>query len=205
MKKLILFLLTCATIVSFCACSGKSTGESDASINAASSETKVIAQTEPAPASAKDELSEREKKIFDAVIRLATEEFYSPASVRLLEVGRPNQILFRRNEDLWAPPQVYAFRLQGENLVGGGNNSWFAICTEGGEFKDKEEWVEKIKNNTLPGAIREMKLMCISAKKGEYVQLKDDMDITKLWGSDSDTVKKINRAIKEYMEDMGFN
>ena len=105
MKKfisLILVILTLALTVSLAACGGGS--ESDSSGNNGNASA-------PAPQTAYDKLNQMEKDFMNALIE-ATDDFYNPSSVRLVEVYDARYL--STNGKLWA-----TFKLQGTNKIGG--------------------------------------------------------------------------------------
>ena len=78
MKKLIVSILITVLLLSFCACNTPS------DVNPQPSQPIVTQPIITQPPTAYEQLNEKEKRIFDALI-IATEEFKNPSTVRLLD------------------------------------------------------------------------------------------------------------------------
>lgn len=182
MKKWMAILLTLAICLGLAAC-----GE------------EPVATTEPTePPTAREQLSAEEERLFSALITVTTEDFFEPSAVRVLEVCDYSNTASR--------PELITVRLQGENRVGGTVNHYYRVCLTG-----QEEFSEDMQDQMLIWSFdwlfngdtyAHLKHMEYKAETGEY-EIYGDNYTTEKEAKEFD-VKKINRALKEYWDEMGF-
>ena len=197
MKRLSAIILSAAIALSVCACGG---GAKTA--EATKSETEVEKEEQTAEATVYDQLSELDKELFDALIIMTTEDFYKPAAARILEIGDYEDRTKWEKEGTDSPlygPDTVVVRLQGENQAGGTANHYYMVCIKAAE-NTREGTKDYISACRTLGDIKS-KLM-VSGEIGEYAELEDDYSIKS--SSNKFDIKNINKAIKEYWEEMGF-
>lgn len=188
MKKAITIILILTMILSLAACGSRA---SNASSTKAQAENATIPTEKPV--SARDSLNETEKQLFDALIEMA-KNFYEPSAVKVLEVGDyENNTKWEGTEYKTTGSDTVVVRLQGENRVGGTLNHYYRVC-----IKEGANLMERY--STLP--LDEFMLK-YGGKFGEYVELEDSYKIKNDASGEFD-IGKINRALKEYWEEMGF-
>lgn len=164
---------------------------------------------------AREQLTDLERNLFDALIAISTKSFYEPAAVRVLEVcdyEERSQHLqdkdskygyIRHNYELNYGPDTVVVRLQGENKVGGTLNHYYLICVKAGEndSEDANYIIERYSNSS--NTADRLKVMKYKAVFGEYVELGDEYTADEN-ASHLFNIGRINKAIQEYWEEMGF-
>lgn len=178
MKKLIALLVTLVLCLSICACGTQSP-------------------------SAIEQLTEKEHGLFEALIKLTTEDFYEPSAVRVLELGD-----FREKTSYDLGPDTVVVRLQGENRVGGTLNHYYLVCTAAGEDPDQDsiELTERILEYEKAVGMEYLEsakmLLSMKGEVGDYVELSDDYSFEKL--TNVFDIGRVNNALAEYWEEKGF-
>jgi len=186
MKKIIIFTLTIMLILSICSCGNSGTQTST---------TTAAVTTE---ASAQDQLSELENKLFKALIKMTKDHFYNPSTVRVLEIGSHfDRTTYDKNTTLYGPETVVV-RLQGDNRAGGTLNHYYKVCITAAE-NTSADGKASIKDRAILGW--DDLLLDLKGEVGDYAELEDS---TKVYSSNRFDVGKINKALKEYWDDMGF-
>lgn len=195
MKKWMAILLTLAICLGLAAC-----GE------------EPVATTEPTePPTAREQLSAEEERLFSVLITITTEDFYEPSTVRVLEVydyddrtyweeyEDSNDEVKRSSYEHNYGPECVTVRLQAENRVGGTVNHYYRVCMTGAE-NTSDFAKEQLQDCWLYG--RDVARMGYKAETGEYVNCGDYYEPKE--EAEEFDVGKINRALKEYWDEMGF-
>lgn len=186
MKRTLSLALALILCLGLCACGG-TVPEADT----------AASTTAPVQLTAKEQLTEKELALFDALVKMVTRDFYEPSAIRVLEVGDLDErTKWADNADakdmLYGPDSVVV-RLQGENRVGGTLNNYYRVCITAAE--NMSEFAQSsIKGNTL---------FRYKGEVGDYVELENYEGIEED-ASDMFDIGRINKALKEYWEDMGF-
>ena len=187
MKKTISLLLALVLCLSLCACGG------------GNNTVETTVPTEPP--TAREQLTELEEKLFNNLIAITKDSFYEPSAVRVLEVCDYYEGTTRTDPDeydySYGPDRVVV-RLQGENRVGGTVNHYYLICLTGAENTS-----EYAKTMIAAFARNKEMRMHFKAEEGEYAEIGDYYEV-KRDSSDIFDIGRINRALKEYWEEMGF-
>ena len=201
MKKTISLLLALLLCLSLCACGSDQSQTSDANLTA------------------REQLSAKEEALFSAIISFVSNDFNAPAEVRLLEVGdyEENSAGNGENPD-WA--DFVVVRLQGEHKLGGTLNNHYLVCVNDTKCWNKadnkpmefttawsDNWREKYETTGSKEHWEEMiGCLLVSMRSGgvigDYAELLDYSISAD--ASDIFDVGKINKALAEYWEDMGF-
>lgn len=204
MKRLFALLLAFVMCFSLCAC-GEDNSQGE------------VEETEEL--TAREKLTDKEEALFSAIISFVSEDFNAPSEVKLLEVGdyEENSTGNSENSD-WS--DFVVVRLQGQNKLGGALNNHYLVCvndtkcwnkasnkpmefsTAQSDFAreryevtgSKEAWESMI--NQLLISMR------YGGVIGDYAELLD-YSIT-ADASNIFDIGKVNRALTEYWEDMGF-
>jgi hypothetical protein len=191
MKRTIAVLLTLLLVLSLTACGG---GNQTAP-----------ATPEPTPQSAKDVLNENERLLFDAIIKFTSSEFHNPSSARVLEIGdyQDNTKYDKKSENYGTA--IVVVRLQGDNQAGGTINCNYVVCIRAAEPENKASQAryELAISPLFPSDDKKIEKLRIKAEFAEFELLSDDYKIDKD-ASGIFSVSSINKAIKEYWDDMGF-
>ncbi len=188
MKKTLALLLALVMCLSLVACGGKADSEANAEQNAT-------------PQSAIEQLTENERNLFDALVKMATDDFYNPPSVRVLEIGDLNEKVKWGEEypGLYGPDTVVV-RLQADNRAGGTLNHYYRVCIVAAENMD-ENAQTLVKSYSILGDWE--RVLDFKGEVGDYVELKDNYSFEKS-ATDMFNIGNINKALAEYWEDMGF-
>ena len=201
MKKIFSLILALVLCLSLCACGSDQSQTSDANLTA------------------REQLSAKEEALFSAIISFVSNDFNAPAEVRLLEVGdyEENSAGNGENPD-WA--DFVVVRLQGENKLGGTLNNHYLVCVNDTKCWNKadnkpmefttawsDNWREKYEVTGSKEHWEEMiGCLLVSMRSGgvigDYAELLDYSISAD--ASDIFDVGKINKALAEYWEDMGF-
>ena len=193
MKKTLSLIVALILCLSLCACGGENNAP----------ETTTTTQPITITLSAREQLTDLEEKLFNNLIAITKESFYEPAAVRVLEVcdyKERSKYETPEFDDLLYGPDTIVVRLQGENRVDGTLNHYYLICLKAAENKD-ENIQELIKSYNFLGHIDWR--MRYSATEGEYIELSDSYSPEKD-ASGRFNIGQINKALKEYWEEMGF-
>lgn len=184
MKNSILRILALASMlcILLCACNSDG-GETDTTI------AKPVTTT---PLTAVEQLTSREKEVFDALVKVATSNFSAPASVRVLEIGDYDKNTWMNKQGEEDGPHTVVVRLQGENSA----NTYYRICTVAGE--DKSDYGQ---SQIFFGAMYGDSYLTYKADVGDCEKLWDSYELVE---DDEYDIGRINKALAEYWEDMGF-
>lgn len=203
MRKAITILLALLMVLSLMACGGGS------QTTPVTEPTQLPDATpEPTPQSAIDALNENERLLFDALIKFTTSSFHNPSSVRVIEVGDYQDFTTFDKKSADYGTAIVVVRLQADNQAGGSINCNYVICIRAAETNDEankaryELAVSAIKRGNDVDA-NTIKKMTYKAEFAEYGVLSDNYKI-KRDASKKFGIANINKAIKEYWEDMGF-
>lgn len=188
MKKVISLILVFVLCLPLCACGGGSD----------------VPETTTKPLTAREQLTDFEAKLFNILIDMTKESFYEPSAVRVIEVCDYEERTKYENDpdsyDLLFGPDTIVVRLQGENKAGGTINHFYLICLKSAE--NKSEFAQnQIKMSGFSG--NKKGRMQYKATEGEYAELSDYYS-PKKDASNLISVARINKALKEYWEEMGF-
>lgn len=148
------------------------------------------------PPTAYELLSTDEQQLFNMLIDITTDDFYSPQSIRILKIGDE-----RHNEDDGGPRTI-VLKLQGQNRAGGVLSHCYRFALSSGE--DSSD-VGQIMINIYSYNIIEgdrAKLLEYKATKGDYGELSDSYEISS--ETDSYSIMRLNNALVEYWRKMGF-
>ena len=188
MKRAISLILAIMLCLCLCAC-GDDTSETTASAN---------------PPTAREELTDLEESLFSNLISITKDSFYEPAAVRVLEVydyEERSKYENTNSHDILFGPDTVVVRLQGENKVGGTLNHYYLICIKSGE---NQSYYAQAMIKAFSGYYGNKEArMRYKADAGEYVEIGDSYEAEKD-ASDQFNIGRINKAIKEYWEEMGF-
>ena len=150
------------------------------------------------PLSAIDQLTKVERHLFDALVKMITKDFFEPSAIRVLEVGDYiNRNQWGEYSTLYGPDTVVV-RLQGENRVGGTLNHYYIVCIRAGERPDSQRSID-----SWAGDIETLLSLGYKGEVGDYAELSDNYSF-KEDAADIFNIGRINKALKEYWEDMGF-
>jgi len=144
--------------------------------------------------SAIDALSEVERKLFDALIKM---DFYEPSAIRIMEVGEYHNYTKYKGEPLYGTDTVVV-KLQGENRVGGTLNHYYLVCIGEADASIGNDNIRMMITATNDMSF----ILQYRGKVGEYAELKDGYTLKSV--SKEFDVGKINNAIKEYWSNKGF-
>lgn len=188
MKKMISLFLVFVLCLSLCAC-GKNGGATEAP------------ETEPMETlSAREQLTEVEQRLYEALIRMTTADFYEPSAVRVLEIGDYNENTAMDETSFLYGPDTVVVRLQGENGEGGTLNHYYLVCIKGAENMTETAQIT-IKTWTMIGEMANV--LKHKGEAGDYAQLPDSYSFEKD-AADLFDIGRINKALSEYWAEMGF-
>lgn len=158
------------------------------------------------------QLNSMEKMLYSALLTASKKYFYSPSSVRVIEVGGLNhRSLWERDEgcEEWLPWLV-SVKLQGDNRLGGSTNDYYIICIKSGapktsEGKSKVNEYKDIVNKhylmpSLDISLFERSLMELEAQVGDCMIISS----SPYFLSANINERNVNLALKAYWDDMGF-
>ncbi len=197
MKKYLLMLISgllFVTILGGCAKTGAS------SSNEKLNETVAENEEPPKEETNIEKLTSNEKGLFDAIIKMTKDTFYEPSAVRLLEVGDYKQN--GQAGSLNLGNSVVVIKLQGENRVGGTLNHYYCVVIKENEWSIGEVDAKDYANSLRITGDAKLALE-IDGKVGDYVELDDRYSIEED-ASDTFDIGRVNKALKEYWEDMGL-
>lgn len=149
---------------------------------------------------ARELLTEKERSLFDALIKMTTENFYEPAAIRILEVGDYEENTANKEDSILYGPDTVVVRLQGENRMGGTINHYYLVCITAAENMT-DAGQSMIELRTLLGDMEQ--LLDYKGDVGDYAELADSY---KLEASAAElfNIGNINKALAEYWEEIGF-
>lgn len=186
MKKIIILILAFLVCLSLFACS---------------SEHETLPTTEPSttPPTAYEQLSDQEKILFEALVKMAS-DFYEPAALRLLEVGDLDRRAHYDREAYNYGPDTIVVRLQGENTLGGTLSHYYKVCIVAADPVSENAKEAARLSKSLGHMENYLKY---KGEVGEHAELSDYYTIEK---DESITynIGRINKALSEYWGDMGF-
>lgn len=155
---------------------------------------------------AKEQLSELETELFEAIIKMTTDSFYEPAAARVLNVG-DYQSWAQHDADsyFYGCPDLVVVQMQGKNRLGGTLSIFCLLCIKDGECVSQSAKEDLDRYESLYEFDHDYKeiLMTYKAVVGDNYELDDDYEIKKD-ASDLFDIGKINKALKEYWEEKGF-
>lgn len=146
-----------------------------------------------APLSAQEQLTEEERGLFESLVKMTTADFYEPAAIRVLEIGDYTKYTEYDENTVRYGPDVVVVRLQGENRAGGTLNKYYLVCAA--------EAINDVGDQNLYVIFGTS--IGVTGKLGDYVELSKNYTIEKD-ATDVFNIGRINKALKEYWEDMGF-
>ena len=197
MKKIIPLLLALVLCLPLCACGG----EAEPNVPETTEQTK--------PLTAREQLTEREEKLFRCIVAMATDVFFESSAVRVLEVCDYEERTIYKDSGpdsydykyLYGPDTVVV-RLQGENKLSSIINQYFLVCITSAE--NKSEYAQTMINNSDNEYVHyKEKRMEFKAEAGEFAGLSVHYEANED-ASDLFNIGRINKALKEYWEEMGF-
>lgn len=191
MKKTISLLLALVLCLSLCACGENSSANNDSS---------SVSENSTAPLSARDQLTDLESRLFDALVKMVTDDFYEPSAVRVLEIGDFEERTKWDETSLIFGPDTVVVRLQGENRVGGTLNHYYRVCVTAAENMT-EVAQQSIKTYSLLGDRN--RVLDYKGEVGDYAELSDYYSFEEST-TDIFNIARINKALNEYWEEMGF-
>ncbi len=197
MKNAILYILALACMLSIllCVCNSDG-GETDT----------TAAPVTTTPPTAREQLTSHESDVFEALIKMITADFFEPSAVRILELGEYNTSKSVIGDDGveydYDVPHTVVVRLQGENRVGGTLNHYYRVCVVAGEGTT-DEVKRRIREYEKYGSWSEA-ILEYKADVGDYVNLGDTYELQESDKGVEYDIGRINKALAEYWEDMGF-
>ena len=161
------------------------------------------------------EMRDYNKMVSDAIIEMATRDFYDPSSVRLLEIRdfERGSIGDETIEEIEAAPWTITVRLQGNNRVGGSVNHYYVVCIKSGTtiaavmqdlLISTKEAVQTFEKYGRDASIYRKRLLSLSAVVGEYVDIGDSFTLISSFEHELFSIKEINQAIKAHWEELGL-
>lgn len=151
---------------------------------------------------AKEQLSELETELFEAIVKMTTDSFYEPAAARVLKVGDYKNNTKWGVDDYLYGPDLVVVQMQGTNRLGGTRSIFLLLCIKNGENADKER-IARLEVGAGFWQCDKEDLLRYKGTVGDNVELYDDYEI-KEDASDLFDIGKINKALKEYWEEKGF-
>lgn len=159
-----------------------------------------------------EQLNEYEQLLVDALIKVSTDYFYEPSAVRVLEIDAFEKTAYYPNvpDSEFYPWNVF-LRIQGENRVGGTLNHYYLLCIKSGEGSpEKKDYIEAneqlIESKKMLGRDPKFSIQELYRHKAQVGDILDLGDSN--WEKNDEasvfSIKKINKALKAYWEDMGF-
>lgn len=191
MKKAVSLILALVMCLSLCACGENSSANNDYS---------SVPENSTAPLSARDQLTDLESRLFDALVKMVTDDFYEPSAVRVLEIGDFEERTKWDETSLIFGPDTVVVRLQGENRVGGTLNHYYRVCVTAAENMT-EVAQQSIKTYSLLGDRN--RVLDYKGEVGDYAELSDYYSFEEST-TDIFNIARINKALNEYWEEMGF-
>lgn len=191
MKKAVSLILALVMCLSLCACGENSSANNDSS---------SVSENSTAPLSARDQLTDLESRLFDALVKMVTDDFYEPSAVRVLEIGDFEERTKWDETSLIFGPDTVVVRLQGENRVGGTLNHYYRVCVTAAENMT-EVAQQSIKTYSLLGDRN--RVLDYKGEVGDYAELSDYYSFEEST-TDIFNIARINKALNEYWEEMGF-
>ena len=191
MKKALSLILALVLCLSLCACGENSSANNDSS---------SVSENSTAPLSARDQLTDLESRLFDALVKMVTDDFYEPSAVRVLEIGDFEERTKWDETSLIFGPDTVVVRLQGENRVGGTLNHYYRVCVTAAENMT-EVAQQSIKTYSLLGDRN--RVLDYKGEVGDYAELSDYYSFEEST-TDIFNIARINKALNEYWEEMGF-
>lgn len=178
-------------------------------------------QGKPEP-TAEEQLNENEKQLFDALIKITTDDFVEPSYVRVIELGDYEQRTKENETSSKYGPDTIFVHLQQKNDLGQPDSGYYIICLAGGEntSNDGQSRIESLERrmeiNSLSGALGrdsnwKEENMHVKGElleyKGEFAEYGTVFSTYEVKNDASDIfdVGKINRAIAEHWEALGLN
>ena len=191
------FLLLIVLVISLCGCS--SNGQQ------ANNNSSVEKNEESSEKTAIEQLNEKEKLLFDALCKITKSDFFEPSAIRVLEIGDYRERTRWGKDSVLYGPDTIVVRLQGENRVGGTLNHYYLVCIKDGESQTSQDLVKSLKQlEALRGGYMES-ILQYSGTVGDYTELSDSYKLEEdLSNSASWNIGKINKALAEYWENLGF-
>lgn len=159
-----------------------------------------------------EQLNEYEQLLVDALIKVSTDYFYEPSAVRVLEIDAFEKIGYYHAvlDSEFYPWNVF-LRIQGENRVGGTLNHYYLLCIKSGEGSpEKKGYIEALERNIetekIIGKDPKYSLNELYRHKAQVGDILDLGDSNWIENDEASvfSIKKINKALKAYWEDMGF-
>ena len=191
MKKALSLILALVLCLSLCACNDNAVVNND---------TNPVSEPNTAPLSARDQLTELESRLLDALVKMATDDFYEPSAVRVLEIGDFDERTKWDETSLLFGPDTVVVRLQGENRVGGTINHYYRVCITAAE--NMHETAQS--SITLYSRLGDRdEVLNYKGEVGDYANLGDSHSFDES-ATDIFNIGRINRALKEYWEELGF-
>ena len=179
MKKTLSLLLALVMCLSLCACGAN--------------EEQLTAQ---------EQLTELENKLFNCLITITSKDFIEPHTIRVTEICDYKVRTTYDENDYRSGPDTIVVRLMAKKASGESTNFYYLICIEAGEKKtsDAQAWIELYSD---PRWGDKEKKMEYKAVKNEYTNLGVSYS-PETDASDLFDIARINSAIKEHWEQMGF-
>ena len=199
MKKALSLILALVLCLSLCACGGGNSTGNNTEPNTEPN-TELSTEQSTTPLSARDQLTELESRLFDALVKMVTDDFYEPSAVRVLEIGDFEERTKWDETSLLFGPDTVVVRLQGENRVGGTLNHYYRVCVTAAENM-AETAHQSIKTYSLLGDRNSV--LDYKGEVGDYAELSDYYSFEES-ATDIFNIAHINKALNEYWEEMGF-
>jgi len=183
MKRIIAVFVMLCMCLALCACANE---------EAQPTETPA----EPTERPTEPVITEKEQQLVNYLIDIVTDSFYEPSAVRVLEIGDHVDNTMWRDEGQpeslheFYGPETIVVRLQGENRIGGTLNHYYRICLTSAYNEDERELFAH-------------EVLRYRGEAGQCAQLSDSYEITEN-ASDEYDIGRINNALKEHWEELGF-
>lgn len=193
MKKVLSLFLALVLCMSFSACNSNTPNASTA------------VSTEPA--TAREQLTVLEEKLFTYLITILTDDFYDPAAARVLEICDYRERTKYENtefHDSLFGPDTVVIRIQGENKLTRSGDASLLVCLKSAEntSDSARSFINAMSLGSILGNDNKSSIMKYKATEGEYAVIYS-------YDSDADAsgtfdIGRINKALKEYWEELGF-
>ncbi len=207
MKKVAALLLVLSMAFALCACGS----EADSSVVPEPEKTSI------------EQLSEKERLLYDAVLDIVSDRFKEPSATRILEIGDCIDNSQKTGDDFGT--ETVVVRFQGTDSENGTVNGYYLICTVAADNSENNSMYEihklryesaqldvllakakgtSVSQKTVDTMTKEASIMMqYKAEYKEFLCLGSDYTFTNSPASGYD-IGKINSALKEHWDELGF-
>lgn len=157
--------------------------------------------------SAIDKLDDFERNIFDSLL-IMLKDFKDPSSVRILELPTlldysDSREKYLAGEEIDGRPDVVCVRLTGNNSFGGKDSPYFMLCCYTWNEEPRTELGKSFVDLRTTYGASMRKAFNYKGTAGDYYEVNEPLMEMRIIGVEK-IIGRINRALKEYWEILGF-